>query len=374
MKKPKILYLVTEDWYFWSHRLPIAKEAKKRGYEVLVATRVGMYEKRLSDLGFRVIPLKMQRGSINLWKELIALKEIINIYCKEKPDIVHHIAMKPVLHGSIAAFFTKVPHVINAITGMGYIFTSKDFKARLMQPLIDIFFSLLLNRKRSYLILQNRDDMSSFIKNKIIDSNKVRLIRGSGVDTTLFKPADNNKTAVVVLASRMLWDKGIGEFVKAAKILKDSGLKSRFMIMGDTDQHNSAMIRPEQLKMWNKEGAVEWLGYRDNIIELLSQSSIACLPSYREGLPKFLLEAAACGLPIVTTDVPGCREIVQDGENGLLVPARNVTALAEALKRLIENPELCHKMGMRGREIVVKEFAVEKVVAKTMALYEELLQ
>jgi glycosyltransferase involved in cell wall biosynthesis len=375
MKKIKILYLITEDWYFWSHRLPIAQEAQRRGYEVLVATRVGLYEKRLTNLGFRVIPLKTQRGSINLWKELVALKQIISVYLKEKPDIVHHVAMKPVLQGTIAASIAKTPYVVNAITGMGYIFTSDDLKARFIKPLVNLGLKFLLNRKKLLLILQNKDDMSFFIA-KGIDSNRMRLIKGSGVDTMCFQPCLDNKkeTPVVVLIGRMLWDKGVREFVEAAMILKNEGIKGRFILIGDTDPHNSAMISPAQLKKWSREGFVEWLGHRHDIAELLSQSSIACLPSYREGLPKFLLEAASCGLPIVAADVPGCRDIVRDGENGLLVPVKDAAKLANALKQLIENPELCHKMGIRGREIVIKYFAVENVVSQTMKLYKELLQ
>jgi len=372
----KIIYFITEDWYFWSHRLPLAQEAKRRGYEVLVATRVDQYGERMREQGFRIIPLKMERCSMNLWKELVAMMEIINIYRREKPDIVHHVAMKPVLYGSMAARLAGVRYVVNALAGLGYIFTSNHGKARWLRFFITKILRFLLNKKGSCLILQNKDDCSLIVRACQMDENKICLIKGAGVDTVVFRPAPEAVgIPVVVLVSRMLWDKGIGDFVEAVQLLKKRQVVARFVLVGDTDSHNPNAVPRLTLQEWSDSGVVEWWGKKEDMPEVFAQSSVVCLPSfYGEGVPKVLLEAAACGLSIVTTDAPGCRDIVRHEENGLLVPVRSIIDLANAIQLLIEDSDLRHKMGACGREIAVNEFAVEKVVDETMALYEELLQ
>jgi glycosyltransferase involved in cell wall biosynthesis len=297
------------------------------------------------------------------------------LYRKEKPDLVHHVAMKPMLYGSLAARFLGVPRVVNALAGLGYVFTSDQPKAHLLRPVIGSAFRALLNNRRTLLILQNKDDQAMWIRKRFINEERIRLIRGSGVDTAVFYPTQELAgIPVVMLASRMLWDKGIKEFVEAARQLKTRGVDARFVLVGDTDIHNPSAISNEQLANWHSEGVIEWWGQRDNMPAVLEQANIVCLPSHREGLPKVLLEAASCGRSIVTTDVPGCREIVRNGENGLLVPVNSTVKLADALRLLIANPLLRQQMGTRGREIAVSEFAVEKVVAETMAVYEELLK
>lgn len=375
MSNPKLLFLVTEDWYFCSHRLEIAREARKRGFEVLVATRVDRHGEQIKSEGFKLIPLQMQRRSTNPLNELASVRELLSIYRREKPDIVHHVAMKPVLYGSLAAWITNVPHVVNALAGLGYVFISQQLKARILRPAIRAAFGFLLNRGGSRLILQNPDDCTMFIRSHLVDSERIRLIRGSGVDIGMYHPVpEPTGSPVVILASRMLWDKGVGEFVAAAKLLKSRGVDGRFALVGDSDPHNPAAIPEEQLADWLHEGTVEWWGRRNDMPVVLAHSHIVCLPSYREGLPKVLLEAASCGRPIVTTDATGCREVVLQGENGFLVPVHSIVELADALQLLIENPELRVTMGMRGREIVVHEFAVEKIVEQTLAVYEELIK
>jgi len=376
MKRTKLLFLVTEDWYFCSHRLPIAREAQKRGFEIVVATRVGCHGDQITSEGFRLVPLRLMRRSTNPFSELVAIIQLIGIYLREKPDIVHHVAMKPVLYGTLAARLAGVPHIVNAMAGMGYVFISGQIKARLLKPVIRATFRLLLNSGNSRLILQNSDDKTMFIQSRLINSERIRLVRGSGVDTEIYHPfPEPAGSPVVVLASRMLWDKGIGEFVAAARLLQSRGVDARFVLVGDTDLHNPAAIPAEQLAAWHSEGTVSWQGFSDAMPTVFARSTIVCLPSkYGEGIPKVLLEAAACGRPIVTTDSNGCREVVLHGENGLLVPVRSTVELADALQLLIENPELRRRMGARGREIVVKEFTTDKVVAATMAVYEELLQ
>ncbi|OPY79855.1 MAG: N,N'-diacetylbacillosaminyl-diphospho-undecaprenol alpha-1,3-N-acetylgalactosaminyltransferase [Syntrophorhabdus sp. PtaU1.Bin153] len=374
-KAPKLLFVVTEDWYFCSHRLPIAKEARRQGFEVVVATRVYRHGDVIAGEGCKLIPLNMNRGSLKFWKELSALRELIHIYRAEKPDIVHHVAMKPVIYGSTAAWITRIPYVINALAGMGYVFASEDLKARIVRFGIVRVLGMLFKRNCSRLILQNTDDVELLTRARIVRSRDVALIRGSGVDTEVFRPtAETEGIPTVVLISRMLSDKGVGEFVEAARLLKTQGVEARFVLIGDTDSHNPAAIEKQQLAAWHNEGVIEWWGRRDDIPEVLARSHIVCLPSYREGLPKVLLEAASCARPIVTTDTNGCREIVRHGENGFLVPIRRVFELADALKRLIDNPQMRRDMGSKGREMVVREFGVQKVVAETLSVYQELLE
>lgn len=374
-KRTKLLFVVTEDWYFCSHRLSIAREALKQGYEVVVATRVDRHGEDIVSEGIKLIPLQLQRRSTNPFNEFAAVTQLIGIYRREKPDIVHHVAIKPVLYGSLAARFACVPHVVNALAGMGYIFTSNQLKARLLKPVIWSAFRFLLNRKCSRLVLQNQDDCTMFSRSSLVGSKRIRLIRGAGVDTKAYpcvpEPAG---IPMVVLPSRMLWDKGVGEFVDAAKLLQNRGVDARFVLVGDADPHNPAAIPKERLIAWNNSGIVSWWGRRDDMPDVFAQSHIVCLPSYREGLPKALLEAASCGRPIVTTDTNGCREVVRHDENGFLVPVGSTIELADVLQILIENPGLRLEMGAHGREMVINEFTVERVVAETMAVYEEFLK
>lgn len=374
MNGPKILFLVTEDWYFCSHRLALANEAKRNGFDVVVATRVMSHGKQIEDKGFKLVPISMVRSSKNPLKELATLLELVKIYKSERPDIVHHVAMKPVLYGAIAAWVAKVPHVINALTGMGYIFISNHWKAILLRKFVSNAFRILLNRPNSRVIVQNPDDRNFIVQSRILIPERIVLIRGSGVDTQAFSvtPVPGG-VITVVLASRMLWDKGVGEFVEAARLIRDSGKDIRFVLVGDSDPANPAAVPTSQLEVWNRSGVIEWWGRREDMPKVFSESHIVCLPSYREGLPKVLIEAAACGRPIVATDVPGCREIVLHGKNGFLVPARNSAAIADALERLIEDPALRYKMGIKGRELALSEFSIEKVVSQTLALYQELV-
>lgn len=375
MSRPKILYFITEDWYFCSHRLPLALAARDAGYDVAVVTNVNEHADVIRRAGIRLIPFDLSRKGMNPASELAVLARLIALYRKEKPDIVHQVAMKPVLYGSLAARLSGVSRVVNALAGLGYIFTSDQPKARFLRPVIGSAFRGLLNSRRSRLILQNQDDRAKFIRKRFISEKRIRLIRGSGVDTAVFVPTPEPPgVPVVILPSRMLWDKGVREFVDAAGQLKKRGISARFVLVGDADPHNPSAIPTEQLTAWHAEGAVEWWGRRDDMPAVFEQSHIVCLPSYREGLPKVLLEAASCGRPIVTTDTPGCRDVVRQGENGLLVPVRGTAELADALQLLIEQPALRKKMGCKGREIVVSEFALEKVVAKTMNIYRELLK
>jgi glycosyltransferase involved in cell wall biosynthesis len=374
MSAPHLLYLVTEDWYFCSHRLPLACAARDAGFRVTVATRVQQHAGEIRAAGLELMPLRLSRRSANPLRELATLRDIVRIYRHVRPDIAHHVAMKPVMYGSLAARFTGVPKVVNALAGMGYLFSSSDVKARLLRPLVETGFRFLLDRPGSRLIVQNPDDQALLTRRGIVEPSRSVLIRGSGVDLARFTPAPEPEgVPLVVLPARMLRDKGVEEFVAAARMLKQAGVNARFALVGDPDPENPAAISPAQLAAWREEGAVEYWGWRDDMAAVFRQAHLVCLPSYREGLPKALIEAAACERALVTCDVPGCREVVSDGDNGLLVPARDSAALARALRRLIEDAGLRRALARRSRERAVAEFSLERVIADTLALYRALL-
>jgi glycosyltransferase involved in cell wall biosynthesis len=349
--------------------------ARKAGYNVTLVTNVNTHAEEIRKLGIKIVPLNLNRGSMNLLKELSVVVRLVSIYRQEKPDIVHHVAIKPILYGTIAARLAGLSNVVNALTGMGYLFTSEHLKARIIRPFLKYAFKAVLIGKKSRLIMQNQDDCTMLVNEGIVNSAQTRLIRGAGVDTSEFfcSPEPLSRRPVVVFPARMLKDKGVVEFVAAAEILKKRGVHARFVLVGDTDSHNHAAISVEQLAAWAAEGYIEWWDRRNDMPEVLAKAHIVCLPSYREGLPKALLEAASSGRPIVTTDTIGCREVVRHDENGFLVPLRSTVELADALQCLIENPDLRQKMGLRGRELAVQEFSVEKVIAETLAVYKELI-
>ncbi len=373
-KAPKLLFFITEDWYFCSHRLPLAIAAKEAGYDVSIVTRITDHKAMITAAGIRVLPTTIKRRSLSPLRELMALIQIIKIYRSEQPDIIHQVALKPVLYGTLAAHFTKHAHVINALAGLGFVFTSSSLKSRGLRPFVSIAFRLLLNRKHNRVILQNPDDRELLINKHILHQKQARLIRGSGVNLTHFRERPEPEgTITIVLAARMLWDKGIGEFAAAAQIIHKKGITARFLLVGKCDHHNPAAIPQSQLTAWEKEGILKWLGHQENMVEVLTKSHIVCLPSYREGLPKVLIEAAACGRPIITTDAPGCREVVTPSVNGLLVPLKDAEALASAIQQLIEDSTLRKQMGAQSRKIAEEHFSEEQVIKETLALYKEVL-
>ncbi len=365
----KVLILVSEDWYFCSHRLPIGVALRKAGAEVVVVTRVRDHAKPILDAGLRLRPTQLDRSGIDPLHDRKTIAELLCIYREERPDIVHHVALKPTLYGAFCAWRTGVPVVINALGGMGFLFLARSLPARVLRGVVRRMLRLLLNRPNSRTILQNQDDVDLLVEKVGVKAGNISLIRGSGVDTERFKPTPEPAgTPVAVCVSRMLRDKGIVELVEAARLLKKKGVALRVRLVGGTDE-NPASIDQAQLDRWAAEGVVEVAGQSTDIPGEYARAHIAVLPSYREGLPKSLLEAAAAGRPMVATDVPGCREICRDGETGLLMPARAVEPLAAALERLAADPALRARFGARAREVAVAEFAQEIVVRETLDLY-----
>lgn len=373
-RKPKLIFVVSEDWFFCSHFIERAVAAKDTGYDVAVIAHENSDRANIERRGLRLIPYDLDRGSINVLKEIKTIWQILQIYRKEKPDIVHHVALKPVLYGSLAAVLCRIKGVVNAPVGMGHIFISNKLKIKILRFPILLLFKWLLNPKGSLVIFENSDDLHALIDGGFVKREKARLIRGAGVDLSQFEFASEPiGDPTTILVSRMLWDKGIGEYVAAARLVRQQGIKGRFLLVGGPDPHNRASIKEEQLLAWQKEGVVEWLGHRKDVTSLLVNSHIVCLPSYREGLPKALLEGLAAGKPIITTDVEGCREAVQNGKNGLLVPPRNAEALAKAMIEMISDPDKRRLMGQVGREMAEKYFAQGKIISQTLRVYQEML-
>lgn len=372
----KILYLVTEDWYFCSHRLALAQAAQEAGYSVTVVTRVNHHGERITAAGLHLIPLNWRRGERNPLLALRDLWQVYRIIRRVRPDLLHNVALKPVLYGSLAGSWVGVPRVVNAIAGLGVLFTSRKSHLRVLSTMLQPLLRWALSRGGTRVIVQNPDDLQTLVDRDLVPAPQTVLIRGAGVDTGLLFPTPEPTASppLVLLAARMLWSKGVGVFVAAAGILKEQGYEARFVLAGDTDPDNPDAIRPAQLTAWHDSGLIEWWGYRDDLPEVLSQSHIVCLPScYGEGIPKVLLEAAALGRPIITTDWPGCREVVRHGWNGLTVPPQDAQALAQAIHTLLLDPNLRQTMGNHGRRLAVEAFSLEQVVAETLAVYHTLL-
>ena len=366
----KILYLVSEDQAFCTHRLDLAKAAKKSGCEVVVVTKVTQYEDEIISNDFKLINLNLSRSASRPLRDFFTLLKLIQIYKKEKPDIVHHVTLKVVLLGTIATLFSGKIVSINAFTGLGFVFSSCQIKAKIIRLLIRPALKVLLRRKNAWTIFQNPDDLELFNNLGLIEPDRSVIIRGSGVDINEFEQTpDVNNIPVIMLASRMLWDKGVGEFVDAAKRAHEENLKAKFIIVGDIDKDNPMSISISTLKKWTDEGYITWDGHSNNMSEKLSSASVVCLPSYREGLPKVLLEGAAIGRPLIATDVPGCREIIINNVNGILVKLKDVDSLYNAIKVLVSNSEMRFRMGQESRALIETKLSANIINTQTLDLY-----
>lgn len=369
--KAVLLYLVTEDWYFWSHRLPVARAARDAGFDVVVATRVRAHGERIASEGFRLRPLSWSRDSISPLTQIRVLSELVGLYRAERPAIVHHVALKAVVYGSIAARLAGVRHVINAVTGLGFAFTERSISARLARFVLQLLFRAAVDRTDTLMIFQNEDDRALLYGDGFLKRSAQVTIRGSGVDlhhfASLPEPALQPPTIAVV--TRMLASKGVETAVAASRLLRSQGTRHRLLLVGAPDPTNPASIPEQKLREWADEPGIEWLGHVDDVREVWKEAHIAALLSLREGLPKALLEAAACGRPIVAADVPGSREVVRHQVNGLLVPANDAAAAAAAMARLIANPDLRIRFGQEGRRFIERELSSSAVASATLAQY-----
>jgi glycosyltransferase involved in cell wall biosynthesis len=366
----KILFFANTDWYLFNYRLELAQTLRANGHDVVLVSPEGNFAPRLRDLGFRLIPFPISRRGLNPLVELSTLAGLVKLYHKEKPDLVHQFTLKCVLYGSFACFFAGVRAVINSVEGLGHVFTEGAGKRTWLRGFVILIYRLVL--RPTWVIVLNPDDRQFFLDNHLINPRHIVLIPGTGVNIHQFSPVPDSETIpLIILPARLLWDKGVGEFVEAARLVLNQGLKARYALVGNSDDGNPGSVKVAQLQEWEKEGVIEWWGWRENMVEVYAQASIVCLPSYyREGLPKSLIEAAACGRPIVTTNIPGCREVVRQGENGLLVYPRDAYGLAEALKYLIQNPNIRLKMGAAGQKIAEEQFSSNRIIPQILAVYE----
>ena len=368
--RPRLLFLITEDWTFWEIRRDLARSARDAGYEVTIATRVTAHGERIQQEGFHLVPIMMLRESRNPLRELSAILELVRIYRRVRPQIVQHVAMKPVLYGSFAAWMARIPVVINVFGGLGYAFTDRPQETSVLRSILRRGLRWAISLSRSVVVVQNPDDRNVLIREHIAPSSQVRLITGSGVDVQRFVPVDPPVgDPIVMLVGRMLWDKGVGEFVDAVVRLKERNVCARFVLVGRCDQGNPTEIAEVQIQRWTQDHGIEWWGHREDLPDVIGRATLVVLPSYREGLPKVLLEAAACGKAVIATDVPGCREVVQHQKTGLLVPVRDPVALADAIAGLLGNHELRIAMGASGREFVMREHSKEKIGQHFLGLY-----
>lgn len=378
--KPRLLYVGNDVRYFVTHRLTLAEAARDAGFRITAALPADSDPadlRRVASAGMSLVAYPFVRGGMRPHRELKTLVALYRLYRQLQPDLVHQLTVKPVLYGGLAARLAGVPAVVQTIPGLGYLFVDSSKKAVWLRRLLAPLFRIALGGSKRRIILQNGDDLKTLLRLRMLPhaGRDVVVIRGSGVDVTefAFSPLPEGPP-IVLLASRLTWHKGVAEFVEAARRIKAEGITARFVLCGSPDTENPGGVPQTLLDQWQAEGIVECWGYRADMPEVFRQATIVVSPSkYGEGVPKSLIEAAAAGRPIVTSDAPGCREIVRDGENGYLAPISDAAAVADGISRLLKAPRAAAQMGRRGREIVEAEFALPHVLNKTLALYRQVM-
>lgn len=374
MPMKKLFIVVNVDWFFLSHRLPIALKALEVGFDVTIIARDTGRRAEIEDKGLKFIDIPFDRSGTNPLSELNCISLLKKLYKKERPDVIHNVTLKACLLSSISAKQAGLKCVVNAISGFGYNFTEgrDGLKQRILRGVVRWAF----RSKDFHYIFQNPDDQAMFSTLNLAGEKNIHIIKGSGVDLAEFEysvPEEKEKIQVVLLA-RMLYDKGVVEFINASKLLKgELESKSEFVLVGDCDTLNLAGIKEEDLEKMIDPPFLKWVGFKKDAFAVLKNADIVVLPSYREGLPKTLIEACAVGRPIVTTDAIGCRECVVDGVNGFLVPVKNVDALSDKIRELILDAGLRHKMGSRSRTLAENEFSIDSVVDKHLSIYNNIL-
>jgi len=369
----KILFVANTDWYVYNFRRSFAQLLLSKGFEVFFASPGGAYVERLEQMGCRWVRWDVGRKTIAPFGEMIAINQLARIYAQIKPDLVHHFTIKPVLYGSWAARSLGVPRIVNSITGRGYIFLTKDWRVQLLRPLTRLSYRLALSNPACQVIFENEDDHQYFLQGKLVGEKQSRVIASVGVDIRRFQPSPQPEgVPLVVFPARILWDKGVGVLVKAARLLRGR-VAARFVLVGKPDPGNPTSVDEVTLQGWVNEGLVESWGWHDDMNAVYQQSHIVTLPSMYEGVPTALLEGAACGRPLVGTDISGCRAIIKEGLNGFLVPLNDPAALANALEKLILDKDLRQRMGAAGRKLTEEQFSDSLVNARTFEVYQTLL-
>lgn len=371
----RILFVINHAGYFLTHRLPLALEARGRGWDVHVATPRSRHVPEIEAAGLEWHEVPLRRSGTNPIEELRTLFALRRLYRSLRPDLVHQVTQKPVLYGTLAARLAGTPAVVNAVAGLGHLHIARGIRYRALRFAVGVGYRFALRHPRMRVIFQNPDDMALFVDHGWLSPGDAAIVPGSGVDLEAFSPEGHRASGerlTVLFPSRMLRTKGLVELVGAARLLKSRGRPARVLLVGDPDPDNPASVAESEILKWVDEGLVEYVGRQKEMPGWYRQADIVCLPSYREGLPKTLVEAAAMALPAVTTDVPGCRDVVRDGETGFLVPVRTVEPLADGIERLALDEDLRRKMGRRARERAEREFSLERVLELTFAIYEEL--
>ena len=365
----KVLLFANTDWYLYNFRLSLARALRAHGHEVILLSPPGEYGKLLTQDGFRWIPFPFSRG-INPWAEVTTLLRLMALYLRERPELVHHFTIKCVLYGGIAALCARVRAIVSSVTGLGHVFVTDTPINLFLRWVVSPVFRYVL--RRSHVIFQNPDDLREFLRLGLADEGRCHLVRGSGVDTEYFSPTDVPRKMgppTVLMVGRLLREKGVREFVEAGAIVRETLPAARFLLAGDPDPGNPSSIEERTVEEWRRQGDVTFLGHRSDIRDLTQSADLAVLPSYREGMPRSLLEAAACGLALVASDVPGCREVVAHGVNGLLVPPRDSRRLAEAIVDLLGDRERREAMGKCSRAMACDLFSQEHVTRETLEVY-----
>jgi len=373
---PKILLVANTDWYLYNFRYALMHALRERGDAVVLVSPPGAFAPRLQVEGFRWMKWPLGRRSIAPWSEARSLWALVRLYRRERPDIVHHHTIKAVFYGSLAAWLTGVPYVVNSICGRGYVFLGADWKARALRALVRPLYRRVLRAASSAVIFETAADRRYFLEQGFVTPERARLIEGVGTDPQRFAPGPEpaSPPVVVLMVARSLWDKGVGVFVEAARLLKER-LTVRMVLVGEPDPGNPASVRRETLEEWHQQGVIEWWGWQPDMEAVYHQAHIVALPTmYGEGVPTVLIEAAACARPLVATDIPGCRSIVRHGENGLLIPPNDPFALAQALEQLALDPALRLKMGEAGRKLVLARFDHKHINQATLRVYQEVLE
>lgn len=369
----RLVFVVNNPDFLVSHRLVLVRGAKDAGYDVHAIAPDGAGTEVLRRLGVETHPWTLDRKGQGPLTEARSVGELVALYLRLEPDIVHHVTIKPVLYGSAAARIVRGPAVVNAVSGFGYVFLAQGGLAAVRRRAIAAAYRMALSTPRSAVVLQNDDDEADLRRLGALDRAEVVKIRGSGVDLTRFRrlPEPEGRP-VVMLPARMLRDKGVLEFVEAARLVRAAGRDVRFVLAGGLDPGNPAAVSREEVERWTREGAVEWWGHQADMVPAFAQATIVCLPSYREGMPKALLEAAAVGRALVTSDAPGCRDAVDGGRAGALVPPKDPRAIAEAVMRLLDDPEERRRLAHSARQLAEERFDEQSVLRAHLSLYERL--
>jgi len=374
MERNKILLVANTDWYLQNFRTSLGKFLQNQGFEVVFVSPNGEFVQEIEKNGFNHIIWNVGRRSMGLTSELKSIWKLIKIYKQEKPLLVHHFTIKPVLYGSLAAKLSKINAIVNSITGLGYIFLNESWRGKLLRTFLFPIYKFALNNKKSHTIFENQGDREIFLENHFVTSTLTSIIQGVGVDEEYFYPSHEplNDIPLIIFPARLLYDKGVETLVDASRILKDK-TKVKIALVGDLDPGNPSMIDKSVIQKWEKEGLIEWWGFQSDMLRIYQSCNLVTLPSLGEGLPTVLIEAASCGRAIVATDVAGCRDVVLDGVNGILVPPKDPNALANAILFLINDAKKREKMGQEGRKIVLEKFTSKKVNEETLKVYQTLI-